>query len=134
MCPFSSFIGTRQNLQVTRAEPLSLDASGAVAFEQSLDLVHGEAVEVAGKGMLQATGCDGEFESFLFRGEGVQAIDQAARERVAAAYRFAFGRAPTATETKSAVQFLLTNPAQSTDALVDMCHVLLNSNEFLYVD
>jgi hypothetical protein len=55
-------------------------------------------------------------------------------ERVAAAYRFAFGRAPTATETKSAVQFQLTNPAQSTDALVDMCHVLLNSNEFLYVD
>jgi hypothetical protein len=29
---------------------------------------------------------------------------------------------------------LVTNSARSEEALVDLCHVLLNSNEFLYVD
>jgi hypothetical protein len=59
-----------------------------------------------------------------------QTLDQ----RVATAYAFAFGRPPTAAEISDALQFLQTNPAKSDDALVDLCHVLLNSNEFLYVD
>jgi len=55
-------------------------------------------------------------------------------ERIGTAYGFAFGRPATADEIKSGVQFLQTNPASGSDALVDFCHVLLNSNEFLYVD
>jgi uncharacterized protein DUF1549/uncharacterized protein DUF1553/cytochrome c len=55
-------------------------------------------------------------------------------QRVATAYALAFGRPPTAGESDDAVEFLQTNPAKSDDAFVDLCHVLLNSNEFLYVD
>jgi hypothetical protein len=46
----------------------------------------------------------------------------------------AIGRPPREEEQSAAVRFLQTNPATSGDALVDFCHVLLNSNEFLYVD
>jgi hypothetical protein len=56
------------------------------------------------------------------------------QQRVEIAYRLAFGRAPTMDESQAAAAFLQTNPAQNRDALVDFCHVLLNSNEFLYVD
>jgi hypothetical protein len=55
-------------------------------------------------------------------------------EQVTTAYWLAFGRTPTANELEAATAFLQTNPAQSDDALVDFCHVILNSNEFLYVD
>jgi hypothetical protein len=46
----------------------------------------------------------------------------------------AFGRGPTADEIADGVNFLVTNSASSDDSLADLCHVLLNSNEFLYVD
>ena len=55
-------------------------------------------------------------------------------QRVAHAYALTYGRPPTAAETDEAVKFLVTNRANSDDALDDLCHVLLNSNEFLYVD
>jgi hypothetical protein len=58
----------------------------------------------------------------------------ALEERVATAYTLAFGRPPDANETAAALAFLQTHPAKDHDALVDFCHVLLNSNEFLYVD
>jgi hypothetical protein len=68
-------------------------------------------------------------------GEGEQA-------RVVAAYRLAFGREPTSSESARAGAFLAAqaarvSPGQSspeTESLVDFCHVLLNANEFLYVD
>jgi hypothetical protein len=53
---------------------------------------------------------------------------------IATVYSLAFGRPPSEAETQDAVQFLQSNSARSEDALVDLCHVLLNSNEFLYVD
>jgi Protein of unknown function (DUF1553) len=66
------------------------------------------------------------------------------RERVALAYWLAFGRRAEPAELAGAVAFLdeqakraqATARNQATDhaALVDFCHVLLNSNEFLYVD
>jgi hypothetical protein len=55
-------------------------------------------------------------------------------QRVAFAYALAFGRPPTSDETNEALRFIQTNAAKSEDAVVDLCHVLLNSNEFLYVD
>jgi Protein of unknown function (DUF1553) len=55
-------------------------------------------------------------------------------QRAAYAYALTYGRPPTAAEADHAVNFVLTNSASSDDALVDLCHVLLNSNEFLYVD
>jgi hypothetical protein len=55
-------------------------------------------------------------------------------ERVDTAYGLAFGRPPTAEEARSAVEFLQKHPAKDTDALTDLCHVMLNSSEFLYVD
>jgi hypothetical protein len=55
-------------------------------------------------------------------------------QRVATAYALAYGRPPAAEETTDAVRFLQTNIARSDDAFVDVCHVLLNSSEFLYVD
>src|SRR5262245_11551227 len=55
-------------------------------------------------------------------------------QKVATAYSLSLGRPPTETEAADGLKFLQTNSARSDDALVDLCHVLLNSNEFLYVD
>ncbi|MFM9963569.1 MAG: PSD1 and planctomycete cytochrome C domain-containing protein [Planctomycetaceae bacterium] len=58
--------------------------------------------------------------------------------QVATAYRLAFGREATAVEVAAAIEFLNRQAAQNATAasavLTDFCHVLLNSNEFLYVD
>jgi hypothetical protein len=55
-------------------------------------------------------------------------------ERVATAYRAVFSRDPSADESRAGVEFLQSSTAGGEEALVDFCHVLLNSNEFLYVD
>ena len=55
-------------------------------------------------------------------------------ERIMTAYRLAYGRSPTADETRAATEFLQSGAADEKEALVDFCHVLLNSSEFLYVD
>jgi len=55
-------------------------------------------------------------------------------QQVSRAYALTVGRPPSAAESAEAVEFLQTNSARSDDAVVDLCHVLLNSNEFLYVD
>ena len=53
-------------------------------------------------------------------------------ERVNLLYQTLFGRAPTPEESATATKFL--NDGKSKQRLIDLCHVLLNSNEFLYVD
>lgn len=51
------------------------------------------------------------------------------------AYRLAFGRDPTEHELSQAVAFLSSTDGEDPPGtLVDLCHVLLNANEFLYVD
>jgi hypothetical protein len=55
-------------------------------------------------------------------------------ERIATAYTLAYGRPPSAEETQAATEFLQSPAADEQAALVDFCHVLLNSSEFLYVD
>jgi hypothetical protein len=55
-------------------------------------------------------------------------------ERIASAYSLAYGRPPTADEARVATEFLQSTAADDQDALVDFCHVILNSSEFLYVD
>jgi hypothetical protein len=55
-------------------------------------------------------------------------------QKIATAYALTLGRPAGDTETSEGVQFLQANSARSDEALVDFCHVLLNSNEFLYVD
>jgi hypothetical protein len=57
--------------------------------------------------------------------------------RVVAAYRLAFGRSPSPNELALAIAFLNQNggsKAAVDPALIDLCHVLLNASEFLYVD
>lgn len=58
--------------------------------------------------------------------------------QLATAYRLAFGREATPTEMAAATEFLnqqaARNAEQASAVLADFCHVLLNSNEFLYVD
>jgi hypothetical protein len=61
--------------------------------------------------------------------------------RIDAAFRLAFGRAPTAAERKTCLAFLEKQTRRiadagdkSGDALADLCQVLLNANEFVYVD
>src|SRR5262249_39542825 len=55
-------------------------------------------------------------------------------QRIATAYALVFGRPPSDAETAEAMKFLQTNSGKSQDAMIDLCHVILNSNEFLYVD
>ena len=56
-------------------------------------------------------------------------------------YRLAFGRSPTAAELELAKEYIATeqggnfsDSSISRSALIGFCHVLLNSNEFLYID
>lgn len=56
------------------------------------------------------------------------------RERVQAAYRRILGREPSSEEIAAAVQFLAEQRKESKLPLSDLCHMLLNSNEFIYVD
>ncbi len=57
---------------------------------------------------------------------GMSSTDQITR-----AFRLAYGRAPRREELASSEKFF---QRQGADALTDLCHVLINSNEFLYVD
>ena len=55
--------------------------------------------------------------------------------QVRQAYRLVYARDPSEGEINRGQEFLEQARAkQSTSALIDFCHVLLNSNEFLYVD
>ena len=58
--------------------------------------------------------------------------------QIVVAYRLAFGREPSAAERAAAFEFLnqqaARNAAAASSTLKDFCQVLLNSNEFLYVD
>lgn len=65
-------------------------------------------------------------------------------DAVELAYGLAYGRQPEPEERAAAIAFLQTRTADppggdaasepKLNALIDLCHVLLNSNEFLYVD
>jgi hypothetical protein len=54
-------------------------------------------------------------------------------EQVVRAFLVAFSRPPSATEVKEAREFLSATPAPL-DGLTALCRVLLNTNEFIYVD
>lgn len=53
-------------------------------------------------------------------------------EAVSQAFRLVWGREPHSAEMNQALRFV--GEPISDDRLIDFCHVLLNSNEFLYVD
>ncbi|QEL15998.1 DUF1549 and DUF1553 domain-containing protein [Limnoglobus roseus] len=50
------------------------------------------------------------------------------------AFRLALSRPPTADERDRTTKFLAAHPGTSGEAVADLCHALLNLNEFLYVD
>jgi hypothetical protein len=52
--------------------------------------------------------------------------------QVIVAYRVAYGRTPSSDERSRAASFVTREDGDA--GLVDLCHVLLSSNEFLYVD
>ena len=57
--------------------------------------------------------------------------------RVDRAWRLAYSRTPTAEERSAAVQFLIKQAAVAGSeeaALADLCHMLVNSNEFVYIN
>ncbi len=53
--------------------------------------------------------------------------------QIAAAWQLAFARAPSEASRQTATAFLARSPTEQT-SLRDYCHVLLNANEFVYVD
>jgi hypothetical protein len=55
-------------------------------------------------------------------------------ERIDQAYLLAFGRHPKVDEQTEALRFLQNHGGTSHEAWTDLCHVLLNSSEFLYLD
>ena len=85
-------------------------------------------------------------DEFAARLEHAQPASASYQARVVLAFRLAFGRSPERDETADAIAFLgrqasstgaaphLSDAAADHAALVDFCHVLINSNEFLYVD
>jgi Protein of unknown function (DUF1549)/Protein of unknown function (DUF1553)/Planctomycete cytochrome C len=85
-------------------------------------------------------------EALAARLEHAQPASTNYQDRVVLAFRLAFGRSPEPHESAEAIAFLnrqarstgaaphRTDVAADHAALVDFCHVLFNSNEFLYVD
>jgi uncharacterized protein DUF1553 len=57
---------------------------------------------------------------------------QGERDQIRRAFEIAFGRLPGEGELESIQRF--TNRSEARDRLVGICRVLLNSNEFVYVD
>ena len=85
-------------------------------------------------------------EAFAVRLEHAQPSSSGYQDRIAFAFRLASGRSPLPDEIAEAITFLYGQGVSSGSgahqtevgidhaALVDFCHVLFNSNEFLYVD
>jgi Protein of unknown function (DUF1553) len=71
-------------------------------------------------------------KSFALRVEKEAGTDPA--KVVDRAFRIAFGRPPTPEERDTLGAFLKDHPGTTTEAITDLCHALLNLNEFLYVD
>jgi hypothetical protein len=61
-----------------------------------------------------------------------------ARAQIERAFRLALARSPTAADTSAAETFLAEQSkvrgANASAALHDLCHVVLNANEFIYLD
>jgi len=58
--------------------------------------------------------------------------DKEAEECLSQAFRLAWGRDPSPDEMSQAIRFV--GESMSKDSMIDFCHALLNSSEFLYVD
>ena len=77
-------------------------------------------------------------EMFAFVGKGLSEAGHDPTHQIHRAFKIAFARPPAPQELTASLTFLqqqsqLRNGNEST-ALTDFCHVLLNSNEFLYID
>ncbi|MDX2149276.1 MAG: DUF1549 and DUF1553 domain-containing protein [Bryobacteraceae bacterium] len=92
-----------------------------VSVTQTLNLLNDEMVLGWAKAFAQRVGND---------------PGMSADSRIERAFRLALHRAPTAKEAAGMKEFLerQTRIAGADAALADLCHVLLNSNEFLYLD
>lgn len=69
----------------------------------------------------------------------IESIETSESKQITLAYRLAYGRVPTDRELQELKSFLeaqLTTQENKSNhaALTDLCHVMLNSNEYLYVD
>jgi hypothetical protein len=80
-------------------------------------------------------------QSFAARIERLTAGSAGQRDRIILACRLAMGRPPEPDEVEDAAAFIerakAAHPRRRDpdhSGLVDFCHVLLNSNEFLYID
>ncbi len=68
--------------------------------------------------------------------ERVVALGPTTEARVDAAWQIAFARTPSATEKQAAIEFVKHSSTDGTDLTVwsTLCHTLINTNEFIYVD
>lgn len=62
----------------------------------------------------------------------IEALSTDTESRVTSLYQIVFTRLPTASERSAVQEFLSGSPKDS--GWVDLCHALLNTNEFLYID
>jgi hypothetical protein len=74
-----------------------------------------------------------------FAGRVAQQAGNDLDQQITLAYQLAYHRAPTAQQLQAAREFIrqqtaLAREGQNAAALVDFCHALLNSNEFVYVN
>lgn len=74
-------------------------------------------------------------EQFAHHLENLEAGSK--KERISMAFQRALGRAPQEDELKEAQAFLELakgNPHEEREAWIDLCHVLINTNEFIYIN
>ncbi len=96
--------------------------NNTVTAGQALDLMNNDLVLDWSRALAKRAGND---------------AGMSAESRVERAYRLVYSRAPKAEETAAAVAFLKRHePVAGSEqaAFVDFCHMLLNSNEFVYMN
>jgi hypothetical protein len=64
----------------------------------------------------------------------ILAAPGSAAERIDELYASAFGRPPTPDDLRRCLAFLLKHPGPESRAWADLCHILINVKEFIYID
>jgi hypothetical protein len=135
-------------LQVRRSQPIAmLRTFDAPVMETNCDRRVSSTVSPQALMLMNSTFVVGEAKRFALRVRLEAGADPKAQ--VAQAWQLAYARAPAEAEIASSEEFLRRQveelaktptpegqpaPDHALQALTDLCHVLLGSNEFLYVD
>lgn len=116
----SIFLVQKRNTRVPLLETLDQPENSVPCQKRATSIVAPQALS-----LLNSPEAIEAANSFAAR---LDTLSKSNREKVTAAFQLAFGREPTPTEREQCLQLI------EKSNLVEMCRVLLNINEFAYID